>query len=121
MCRLEQIIGGHRDNAHQLAMRSSRGNVVELLGQEKAAVRQDLMWVMCTAIPLMINKVIWSKEITKGMLKVLEHVMRYGRQLGECDVHDGFAAGNSITKPPCSDFSLPQNMVDAYRMFRSTS
>ncbi|GJR48896.1 hypothetical protein Tco_1316999 [Tanacetum coccineum] len=169
-CRLEQIIGGHRDNAHQLAVRLSGGidsnhslffsneefvtgaqrmvqnlnndierlrgenrdlkekydialqlgNVVESLRQENVVVRQDFMWVMRTAIPLMINKVIWSEEFTEGMLKVLEHVMRYGRQLGQCDVVDGFAAGTSNLEPPCSDFSLPQNVMDVYTMFRLT-
>ncbi|GJZ45307.1 reverse transcriptase domain-containing protein [Tanacetum coccineum] len=138
-CRLEKIIGEHRDNEHQLAMRLSggidsnhslfftndefmtgaqimvqnlnndierlraknrdlkgkydialqMGNVVESLHQEGAFVRQDLMWVMRTGIPLMINKVIGSEEFTEGMLKVLEHVMSCGRQLGQCDVRDG--------------------------------
>ncbi|GKA60571.1 hypothetical protein Tco_0759978 [Tanacetum coccineum] len=141
-CQLEQIIGVHRDNAHQLVMRLSGcidsnhslfftnevfvtgaqimlGNVVESSRQENVSLRQDLKWVMRTAITLMINKVIWSEEFTEGMLKVLEHVMRYGRQLGQCDVRDGFAAGTSNIEPPCFDFSLLQNVMDAYTMFRS--
>ncbi|GJX82589.1 hypothetical protein Tco_0332070 [Tanacetum coccineum] len=86
------------------------GNVAESLRQENAIVHQDLMWVMCIAIPLMINKVIWSEEFTEGMLKVLEHVMRYVKflvfayhvDLLYCSVRDLYLASYNAANSRCS-------------------
>ncbi|GJV60176.1 retrovirus-related pol polyprotein from transposon TNT 1-94 [Tanacetum coccineum] len=118
---IERLRAKNRDLKEKYDIALQLGNVVESLRQENAFVRQDLMWVMRTGIPLMINKVIRSEEFNEGMLKVLEHFLSYGRQLGQCDVHDGFAADTSNIEPPCSDFSLPQNVMDSYTMFRSTT
>ncbi|GKC88905.1 hypothetical protein Tco_1149554 [Tanacetum coccineum] len=111
--RLEQIIGGHRDNAHQLAMRLSGG-----IDSNHLKEKYDISLKLGNVVESLCQE---NAAFTEGMLKVLEHVMRYGRQLGQCDVRNGFEAGTSNIEPPCSDFNLPQHVMDAYTMFRSTS